>query len=319
MKKIQKITSFLTAAVMLCGAAMPAEPLMQLGTVITAKAATSGTCGDKLTWKYDRTSKTLTISGTGEMTDYGHPDMAPWETFVNDITYVNMKDGITSIGNFAFYDCSSLGFVTIPDSVTSIGNAAFEYCDSLISVTIPDSVESIGNFAFGWCDSLRYVRIPDSVTSISGGAFINCPALTSVIIENPDCKIFDAKYTICNAYIASANTYVFSGTIYGEKNSTAQTYAETCDYAFDTLENACKLGDVNLDNTINAGDAAMTLSAAAAYGATGRYGNLTDIQIAAADIDGNDAVNASDATYILQYAAIKGANGKEFDIRELVK
>ena len=63
----------------------------------------------------------------------------------------------------------------------------------------------------------------------------------------------------------------------------------------------------------------MTLSAAAAYGATGRYGNLTDIQIAAADIDGNDAVNASDATYILQYAAIKGANGKEFDIRELVK
>ena len=79
------------------------------------------------------------------------------------------------------------------------------------------------------------------------------------------------------------------------------------------------LGDVNLDNTINAGDAAMTLSAAAAYGATGSYGNMTDAQITAADIDGNEAVNASDAAYILQYAAIKGANGKEFDIRELVK
>ncbi len=79
------------------------------------------------------------------------------------------------------------------------------------------------------------------------------------------------------------------------------------------------LGDVNLDNTINAGDAAMTLSAAAAYGATGSYGNLTATQIAAADIDENGSVNASDAAYILQYAAIKGANGKEFDIRELVK
>ena len=79
------------------------------------------------------------------------------------------------------------------------------------------------------------------------------------------------------------------------------------------------LGDVNLDSTINAGDAAMTLSAAAAYGATGSYGNLTATQIAAADIDENGSVNASDAAYILQYAAIKGANGKEFDIRELVK
>ena len=78
-------------------------------------------------------------------------------------------------------------------------------------------------------------------------------------------------------------------------------------------------GDVNNDSTINAGDAAMTLSAAAAYGATGSYGNLTDAQIEAADIDENGSVNASDAAYILQYAAIKGANGKEFDIRELVK
>ena len=63
----------------------------------------------------------------------------------------------------------------------------------------------------------------------------------------------------------------------------------------------------------------MTLSAAAAYGATGKYGSLTDTQIAAADIDGSGNVNASDAAYILQYAAMRGANGKDFDIRELVK
>ena len=79
------------------------------------------------------------------------------------------------------------------------------------------------------------------------------------------------------------------------------------------------LGDVSGDNVINAGDAAVTLSAAAAYGATGKYGNLTDAQIAAADIDGSGMVNASDAAYILQYAAMRGANGKDFDIRELVK
>ena len=73
--------------------------------------------------------------------------------------------------------------VTIPDSVTSIGSYAFRDCTSLTSVTIPDSVTSIGWYAFRGCDSLTSVIIPKSVTSIGNYAFQNCTSLTSVIFE----------------------------------------------------------------------------------------------------------------------------------------
>ena len=207
--------------------------------------------------------------------------------------------------------------------MTSFGYAIFIGCESLTSVNIPDSETEITASTFCGCASLTSVTIPDSVTSIGGHAFYDCLALTSIIIENPDCEIFDDPSTICDGYIYETDSCTFTGTIYGYENSTAQAYAEKYGYNFDTINHApvsaSTLGDVSGDNVINAGDAAMTLSAAAAYGAMGSYGDMTEAQITAADIDGNGMVNASDAAYILQYAAIKGANGKEFDIRELVK
>ena len=93
-------------------------------------------------------------------------------------TYENKP--VTSIGNFAFYDCYSLTSIEIPNSVTSIGYAAFSNCYSLTSIEIPDSVTSIGKSAFFGCDSLTSIEIPDSVTSIGSYAFVYCNSLTSV-------------------------------------------------------------------------------------------------------------------------------------------
>ena len=98
----------------------------------------------------------------------------------NLVTELVIPDGVTSIGDYAFFGCTSLTSVTIPDSVTSIGSSAFAYCDSLTSVVIPDSVTSIGDCAFSDCSSLTSVTIGDSVESIGSDAFSWCTSLTVV-------------------------------------------------------------------------------------------------------------------------------------------
>lgn len=89
-------------------------------------AADSGSCGDNLTWTLDDNG-TLTISGTGSMTNYNSSDSSPWYNNSN-VKKVIINSGVTSIGSKAFYGCSGLTSITIPNSVTSIGEYAFEYC-----------------------------------------------------------------------------------------------------------------------------------------------------------------------------------------------
>ncbi len=97
---------------------------------------------------------------------------------------ITIPDSVTSIGDNAFYDCDSLTSITIPDSVTSIGDYAFSSCSSLTSITIPDSVTSIGDYVFSSCSSLSSITIPDSVTSIGDYAFSGCSSLTSITIPD---------------------------------------------------------------------------------------------------------------------------------------
>jgi hypothetical protein len=90
---------------------------------------------------------------------------------------------VTSIGDWAFENNSSLTSVTIPNSVTSIGWFAFELCSSLTSVTLGNSVTSIGVWAFGNCFSLTSVTLPNSVTTIGDDAFRRCGSLTGVYFK----------------------------------------------------------------------------------------------------------------------------------------
>ena len=95
---------------------------------------------------------------------------------------------VTSIGEFAFYECSELTSITIPNGVTSIGESAFYGCSGLTSITIPDSVTSIGSYAFDGCSGLTSITIPDSVTSIGEDAFRDCSGLTSITVERGNKK-----------------------------------------------------------------------------------------------------------------------------------
>ena len=115
------------------------------------------------------------------------------------VVYVGKNYSVTSIGQQAFYHCSSLTSVTIPNSVVSLGKQAFCGCNGLTSVNIPNSVTSIDNQAFYNCSGLTSVTIPNSLTSIVYGAFADCSGLTSVIIPNSVISIEHDAFTGCSS------------------------------------------------------------------------------------------------------------------------
>lgn len=110
---------------------------------------------------------------------------------------VVIPDGVTSIEDGAFKDCTNLVNVTIPASVTSIRKETFSGCSNLASVTIPTSVTSIGEQAFNECTSLTSVDIPDSVTSIGMSAFNGCTKLTNIKIPNGVTSIGSYAFNGC--------------------------------------------------------------------------------------------------------------------------
>jgi len=116
-----------------------------------------------------------------------------------EVTSITIPDGVRSIGNYAFYNCTSLINITISESVTSIGNYSFSKCKSLTSIAIPDSVTSIGNSAFYNCKSLESITIPKNVTSIGDYTFYNCSSLTSVIIPDSVTSIGDSSFRDCTS------------------------------------------------------------------------------------------------------------------------
>ena len=128
----KRLLSFVLAVLMIASL-LPA-------TALAAYVVTSGTCGAEVTWTLD-SEGVLTISGSGDMYD-SKIVQSDYRSLVKSAV---IAEGVTSIGEFAFYDCRSLTSVTIPDSVTSIGRYAFYKCTSLTSVTIPDSVTRIGD------------------------------------------------------------------------------------------------------------------------------------------------------------------------------
>ena len=152
-----------------------------------------------LTWKLDADG-TLTISGTGAMKnyDYYYDNPSPAAQKKDSVKKVVIEDGVTSIGDDAFYYCESLTSITIPDSVTSIGNGAFSYT-GLKSITIPDSVTSIGNSTFFSCESLTSITIPDSVTSIGYAAFYDCNRLPSITIPDSVTSIGESAFSYCRS------------------------------------------------------------------------------------------------------------------------
>ena len=140
-------------------------------------------CGDSITWTLDDLGN-LTLSGSGEMWNYNYDD-SPFKDY--GIKTVTIGDGITSIGNNAFYECSGLTKLTLPNSVTSIGNNAFAYCSGLTELTLPNSVTSIGWSAFWGCSGLSKITSLAEIPPVCGsGVFdrvnkTNCELIVPIV------------------------------------------------------------------------------------------------------------------------------------------
>jgi hypothetical protein len=142
-----------------------------------------GAYGENVSWTLYTTGE-LIISGTGAMKDYTPSSTAPWYSYKDKIKKVTIEDGVTTVGAYAFYDCTSLTSATIGNGVTSIGAYAFYDCTSLTSATIGNGVTSIGYSAFEDCTGLTTIKIGGSVTSIGNFAFYDCTGLTSITIPD---------------------------------------------------------------------------------------------------------------------------------------
>ena len=229
--------------------------------------------------------------------------------YLNDalVTSVVIPDSVTSIGKYAFYNCTDLQSVIIPDSVINIGCSAFESCSnlsdlsigscvtnieenafynccSLSELTIGKNVKSIGNSAFNGCTGIVNVIIPNNVESVGEFSFWNCGNLESITFKNPDCMIYDDYKTISG-----------SATIYGYKNSTAQQYAGNYNRKFKVIEDKEQLGDVNGDGIISILDATNIQKQL-----VGLY-DFTNEQRRNADVNGDGVINVLDATHIQKY------------------
>lgn len=153
----------------------------------------SGTCGTKLSWSLD-SSGVFTIRGTGKMTDYEYYYMQPWWSERDSIRRVFIEEGVTTLGNLAFYLCENLQTVSLPSTLTSIGNDAF-FKTSLQTISIPDSVRTIGYWAFGNCSLLSSAKLSNSLTELPSGLFNDCEKLSSIDLPKPLVSIGDMAFS----------------------------------------------------------------------------------------------------------------------------
>lgn len=146
------------------------------------------------------------------------------------LTGIDIPDSVLTIGNNAFWNCNHLTDVNIPESVTVIGKYAFEDCDNLTSVTLSGSAAKIDDNAFTYCEKLSSVDLGSAVTVIGKEAFYDCPKLKSVIIPDSVNSIGDKAF----GYYPGQNEYdkIDGFTIYGFKDSEAESYAVANDFIF---------------------------------------------------------------------------------------
>ena len=179
----------------------------------------SGECGPNATWMFNPKTRTLIISGFGQINNYRWgcrwgKDMNgchPWTPYISLLYHVRISNGITSIGNNAFESNYRIEDIILPTSLSKIGEHAFSGTP-ISSITIPNSVTKIEDFAFTRCSNLTTVVLSNNLTEISFACFLLCDKLESITIPNSVKKINSSAFESCSnlkdVYIDSSESEI---------------------------------------------------------------------------------------------------------------
>lgn len=191
MKKVLSLFLSLITAFLIFTASVP----------VAFAAEYSGACGSGVYWNLDTYSGELVISGSGSMNNYSADDMPSWSAYQNYIKSVSVSDGVTSVGDYAFYNITGykyqkLAMVNLSASVEIIGDYAFRGCKALTTV-IGTGVEQIGEYAFRSCEKLSALNLV-SVITVGNGAFSYCTAITYLPIPASVTTIGNSAFKGCS-------------------------------------------------------------------------------------------------------------------------
>lgn len=243
-QSLQKLNTRLVALAM-------AVMLLLCSAPAASAAEASGACGANLSWSLS--GDTLTITGSGPMYDFPEESMSPWYDYRAEISAVQLPEGLTRIGDLAFYECSALKTVIMPDSVTEVGWYAFAGCESMTMLDLSDNLRVIEASAFRDCAALTSVRLPGSLTSIGDNGFYRCASLTEITVPASVTKLgycaFAFCYSLVRANIQAPLTTIPDWTFYGcsmladiNLPSTLTGVSELAFYDCTSLENVVYTG-----------------------------------------------------------------------------
>lgn len=291
-------------------------------TAVANEIPADGTCGDSLSWNYNADNYTLTISGDGEMDNYSAKTGAPWNAFSGDIETVIVENGVTSIGDYAFFKSSYIYDVQLADTVTSIGKHAFDYCESLeeidlpqqltiikdnafsntwlFEVVIPANVETISYEAFAGATYLESLRFEDGskCREIGESAFYQCGTLeTFTIPASVETLSEDAFYectSMQNIYVEEGNQNYASvyGVLYSKDMKTLIQYPDAKEGRFVIPESVETIGFAAFDDCLYVDEIVIPSTVKVIEDCAFWYSSLTSITIESGVTSiGNDAFN----------------------------
>ena len=176
----------------------PFDPTVTLTEDVTLYGSRGNLAGESIYYIYDSVTRTLTLSGEGEMFDFQYDDGAPWINYSGVIKEIVFDGAITSIGSNSFYGFSAISDIVIPESIVRVGKAAF-YRSSLTSVNFPTGLTDIEDYAFFKNEGLTELCFNPQLVNVGKGAFYECTAVESVIMNDRVAFFGNSAFLGCTA------------------------------------------------------------------------------------------------------------------------